>query len=328
MSEDFVEKALGQCQVKVNLKKMTFQIFQGSEQIANPASLGRSTIHELITFVFVGEDFQLMGVHNGEVGVFPVKKGVLLMPFKNTAMSDIRHAAMRVPLDVEAYPVLVYQFEKARIEKNLLPRDKLICFILGSHIGREVMMRLRVDFPLARFAIFRIGKNVAIETMITGAPVAASPEVRATDLPSEMQASLQTENPVFAARLHLRAMDFPKMWELPTRMKIESQDGRSIIEFLNIMISKSETIAELKKNADVLVDLQLFYTGIVLALDLQVDTLESTWIPSIQSRVVLNGLEAGYQGQIRLRPGENGSDVNVSLDVALGYIEDRLKVQP
>lgn len=265
MSEDFIEKTSPSGYVvRVNLKRGTF-IVVGPE--GQPLSVNRSgresQIHSLTHVVFLGDHFEFPDTAIDRVGFYRVDRSYMIIPFQEADTSDVRHAYVPMPLyNVDMLPAFVARF-KGHWPGPLPPvGEGERYFIAEDSIERKDIVRIKGKFPFSRVIVFRPEEAapIRIEELENGQ--GSQKALRAADYSAANNVVQFAGNPVFAARVFLRKLDWNRMYALPLYGKIRYEDMRLIISFVQTMITKAQSSPELSSHQSDLLDLAMFYQGL------------------------------------------------------------------
>jgi len=247
MSEDYIEKISPQgFVIRVNFRKGTFMVFKDNEPLKNPRSKTESIVHSLPQVIFLGKEFDVRTSLMERVGFFDALGGQVHIPFWVKGSSDIRHVKLPAHLNTDLLPVYVYHFQAYHLGSIPASISGMNYFVVESRIDREMLIRLKMHFPMSRVIIYRGEKDSLIQDEFLSGATAKNSQIRATDMLESDDLSYLSQNPGFAARVYLRRLDFERVRSMPLRFAMSVGDIDIILTHLEIMKKKSTSQAELR----------------------------------------------------------------------------------
>jgi hypothetical protein len=285
MNDDYIEKNTPMGFIlRVNSKKNTYMIFRDNESLKNPRSRTQSIIHELPQVVFLGKEFEIRMSASERIGFFEVINGQIYIPFWVKGMSDVRHVKLPAYIDCDYLPVYLYQFQVFHVGSIPIFASSLNYFVVESRIDRELLVRLKMNFPTSRIIIYKGEKDSILPDDLSNVNRSAnSDNTRATDLVESEDKSYIDTNPSFAARIYLRRLHFEKVSEIPEIYDLSLNDLEVILGYLRVMRKKASDQNDLKvnlKKIDELIELFIFLTPMFTLEIRQVEKLFDEGIPS------------------------------------------------
>lgn len=238
--------------LRVNLKHGTFLVFKEGVPISVSRVGGISQIHSLTHVYFLGNSFELPASKYDAINFFMVERGFMMIPFVFAGVSDVRHIRIRIAFEADMLPALAVQF--GSYWPGPLPPvgEGRRFFVADPEISRKEIVRIKNRYPAAKLMIYRADEPASIR-IEHGHAGSRKKDKRAIDLVERSEAKLFAQNPVFAARVYLRQLDWKRLFSLPLYGKMEMPEIESILEFLKTMQAKSkerESLQREVKNID------------------------------------------------------------------------------
>lgn len=257
VAEDYIEKVTPNgVVIRVNSRKNTYMLFRNNEPIKNPRSNTQSIIHELPQIIFLGKEFEIRSSISERIKFFEVIGGQIYIPFWVTGMSDVRHVKLPALVDSDLLPVYVHQFQAFHVGSIPILASGVNYFVVESKIDREMLIRLKMNFPTSRVIIYRGEKDSIYDTFAGEREDASKAKTtRASDLMESEDSNFLTQNPSFAARVFLRRMHLDKIYEIPELYAVKTNDLEMILGYLRVMRKKADEQSDIKQNLEKIDDL-------------------------------------------------------------------------
>ncbi len=235
--------------IKVLMDKSKFLAFDQKGGSVYADEIRTRILHEIPIIVFIGEKFNLFKAGNhGDYLFLKILKGKYLVPFcygdgknqkylfvKSPPVLDLMPARLKI---IRSIPELVKEIE-AGLKPDILVVDK------GITRGDIIIIKNR--YPQANVIL----ADEKLDSITVGFPAkhAEIPvERRATDIASEININMMSNNPVFLARLHLRELNLSKVSQLLFDFDLSVNDVEYILSFLNTMLKRADDKEELDRN--------------------------------------------------------------------------------
>lgn len=267
--------------LRVNLKYGNFMIFKEGRPIFSGRSGMETQIHPLVHVVFLGKKFELELQVINTVNFLPVEKGFLLTSFRYRSVSDVRHVRLPVFHEVDELPASIYYF-RSHWPGPLPPaRDGDRYFISDDEIEREMIVKLKGKYPRARVIVYRPERDAARRL----SPLEGGIEQtgRAVDYMHRDEARTLGQNPVFAARVYLRQLEWKKMFTLPVYSQISSADIEAVLSFLEVMLKSVSRSHELVPHVKTIKRLEAYYHGIMAVFSLEMSEVKA-WLEKYKEK--------------------------------------------
>ncbi|MDH5718701.1 MAG: hypothetical protein OEZ22_13835 [Spirochaetia bacterium] len=308
--------------IRVNVRKGNYLVFKNNKPIVNSRLKGRSVIHNLFYVVFLGAEFDLSMNTLDKIGFYQVKSNQIHIPFNIKGLSDIRHLKLPTYIDSETLPAVVSYYKSFNL--GLLPRSvsDLQYFVVSEQIDRELLVRLKIQFPKSRVIVFRQERDISVDFAQPEEENASLPgDIRAVDLLNRDDVGELSKNPVFSSRVYLRKLDFLSMYSLPLKYILNGEDAVHIKTFLEVMLKKIDENADIKRYENEIKELINFYDILGIFLSFQVLKVEQFFDKGLPDRDVLEKLQTVLVSQKRLRAEEGDNARNAFFDNALSMLQ-------
>ncbi|PJZ86799.1 hypothetical protein CH368_20140, partial [Leptospira levettii] len=152
--------------------------------------------------------------------------------------------------------------------------------VVDEEIPRSDMVSFKIRYPSMNILVIKKRINTSAESQSPKTEeskdkgVVDYDKVRATDVAKNQNLNTYSENPVFLARIHLRAMELDKVKQLLLDFHLSSDDVMFIRTFLDVMIKNEYKKPELDTVKPQLIAMNEAFRLAVLILEFQVEAFE------------------------------------------------------
>ena len=320
--EEYIEKLTPNGIIlRVNTKKNSFMVFKNNESIKNPRSKTQSIIHELPQVIFLGKEFEIRMSVSERIGFFDVHGNQIYIPFWIKGLSDVRHIKLPAFVESDVLPVYVYHFQVFHVGSIPVFASGMNYFVVESKIDREMLIRLKMNFPSSRVIIYRGEKDTFSDNYFSITDDANKINItRATDLLESDDNAYMAKNPSFAARVYLRRLHFEKIYEIPELYKLKKDDLEIILGYLRVLRKKSEEQKEIKTNLGTIDELINLFMTLTPIFTFEINQVEKLFDGGLPSQRILQRLKQILECQIDLhRVGFDDKDLRF-FENAIGMI--------
>jgi len=244
--------------VKVRLSKMTYVVFTPKGPEVPKGAKNNSIIVPVPRVVFLGEDFNLTHFRLGELSFVNVKSSKLVIPYQHGGSRDIKTIFLNSGSESDILPVIIYHFNTVKEVIALAEQGVEFHHIVADEsLQRSDMVSLKIRFPTVNILILK--KKIAV----TQDPKAMMlPDEKGENKPIDdstgisMRATnsanlnMNSDNPVFLARIHLRNLELDKVKQLLFDFNLTAEDIMFIRTFLDVMIKNANNKEELEVNKE------------------------------------------------------------------------------
>lgn len=325
MAEEYIEKiSKGNFIIRVNLIKGSYMVFKENEPIINPKSKTQSIVHELSQVIFLGKEFEMKLVLPDRIGFFDVVGGQVYVPFWIKGTSDVRHIKLPAHIQSDILPVYVYNFQSYHFGSIPASVTGMNYFVVDSRVDREVLIRLKMHFPLSRIIVYRGEQDAMIEPSKENDSGEAEENVRAADMVKSNESAIFEKNPAFAARVFLRKLEFSKMYELPLRYKLNKESLETILAYLHILNKKSSAKTELRNNINDIENLTKLFEALAPFLSFDIMQVEKIFDTGIPDQKILTSIRDILRFQMEKYRSDNDPRTERFFSNAMSMIEPLL----
>ncbi|MFN3603412.1 MAG: hypothetical protein ACK4UJ_01745 [Leptonema sp. (in: bacteria)] len=205
--------------------------------------------------IFVGQEILPQVDEFNTVHLLPVKKGVVELYYRIKNVDKTFRVFINIKFLLDFFPVYVRYVSNLKLEYNILQKEfknQFDMIVYSSSLSRLDILNLRIILPKAKYVLagtFEIESGSREDWE----------HYRITDIAQKVGEDYLTKNPVYAARLFLRKLDFDKMYELPFLFHLTSEELNVIRTFLQIMLENKHNSKELTLNKENISHLKLYY---------------------------------------------------------------------
>lgn len=277
-------KTAGGFLVKVRLSKMTYVVFTEDGPEVPKGAKNNSIVAIVPKVGFFGEDFDLSHFHLGELSFVNVKAGKMVIPYQHGFSNEIKTIFLGTGSQSDALPVVIYHFKnKEELMHSWEKGDQVQYLVVDEEIPRSEMVTFKIRYPSLNILVIKKRINTSAESLApkvdpklgeAGKGIVDYDKVRATDVARNSNLNMQSENPVFLARIHLRTMELDKVKQLLLDFKLVAQDVSFIRTFLEVMIKNEYAKPELETAKPRLVALNEAFRLSVLILEFRIEDFE------------------------------------------------------
>ena len=306
MVEDYLEKVSDTgIIIRVNINKGSYMVFKENKPLINPKNTKQSIVHEIPQIIFLGKEFDLRVAYQDRLGFFSVNGGQIFIPFWVKGVSDVRHVKLPALIDSNLLPAFIYHFQGFHFGSIPASISGMNYFIVDSRTDREILIRLKMHFPMSRVVVYRGERDALFENLSGEDNSGGFSNVRAVDIAGTDDVGMLSQNPAFAARVYLRKLDFEKMEKIPYRFPLDSGTIEAILAYLRIMIIKSAEKKDLKPHVEKINELSNTYRLLLPFMSFDVAKVEQSFdqgIPEIQvlkqTRNILKAQSSIHQAEV------------------------------
>lgn len=267
LGDEYIDRMLPSGRMlRVDMKRGSFAIVEQGERL----EMDRKIL-PVNHVVFLGEGFSFDPQDIDVVRFFPVRLGKAEISFSLAESSDVRHYRLPVSVEIEMIPVMIFHFPA--YWPGPLPALNMgtRVFVFDGNVSPASIVRLKGKFPKSRAYVFQ-EENLGRVRLEANLGANAPSNARAVDYVIDDDADFVSKDPVFAARVFLRRLEFSSMRSLPLMAMINQGEIDKIITFLSLMLGNAEDSIELSPHKKKLNEVHQLYSAIrsVLMFDMPV----------------------------------------------------------
>ena len=247
----YIEKETPQGYIlKVDRIKGHFSIFKDHKLIPNPSER-YSVRYPLQRIIFVGDIFRKDFIDELDIGFFYVSQQQVIIPFRVSDVSDIRHIKLPGYTDCDMLPISIYYFNDLDIGMYLnIFRSGIQYFVLEAKFDRSYIVYIKQIFPFSRVLIYRPEQILfSYEETFIMEKYRSSADFYMKLLKKD-EIGLLSQNILFMARVFIHKKKWKNLYDLPKQLDITFEEARSILYYIEVELKHFEndknTIIELK----------------------------------------------------------------------------------
>ncbi|PKL38548.1 MAG: hypothetical protein CVV44_11750 [Spirochaetae bacterium HGW-Spirochaetae-1] len=261
---DFIEeKTPGGYIIKIMFKKWQFIAFdnRGKSVYVNPEST--SPVCEIPLIFFVGKKFYINEDYTRDYHILKIRKGTMILPYTDLNERSIKYIFIEKNFTIDAIPV----------------RIKIIRDI--ATMIREIDIKMKPDYVIVDESITEndiiiIRSRYKAENIIHIVKEKPGPdEQEEPEAEKDVNINMMSTNPVFLARIHLRAMDLSKVNQLLLDFDLTALDAEYIVNFIDSYIEEPDD-SQGNRNRAMLIELRNafeFYLHLLQRNDQEIRTM-------------------------------------------------------
>lgn len=279
--------------LKVYVQKDTFLIFDQKGKSVYADDAGLKVMHHIPRIAFLGPLFSVRNRTRPDYTLYKVSKGKIVLPYYLSGDKDRRYLLLDTDIKIDMMPLRLFFI--SNIRELILQLDsglKPDAIVVDLAITENDIIIINNRYANAKIIITERSAVAGI-TKHRGISDVDEDHVRATDIASEINLNMMSENPVFLARIHLRDMNISKVKQLLLDFDLSSIDADYIVTFISTIIKKlgdDEASERNKHMLDQLRDEFVFYIGLMNSDDEK--------IKSVIDKITDANLIASYQTYI------------------------------
>lgn len=244
--------------VKVRLNKMTYVVFTPRGPEVPKGAKNNSIIVPVPRVVFLGEEFNLSHFRLGELSFVNVKSSKLIIPYQHGGSREIKTIFLNSGSESDILPVIIYHFNTVKEIHSLAEQGIEFHHIVADEtLQRNDLVTLKIRYPNVNILILKKKISVTQDPKIAMLPDEKGENkpiddsvgiaMRATN---SANINMNSDNPVFLARIHLRNLELEKVKQLLFDFNLTAEDITFIRTFLDVMIKNVNNKEELEVNKD------------------------------------------------------------------------------
>ncbi len=234
--------------LKILINKGKFMAFDRKGSLIYSDEHGLKVMHPIYHIVFIGGNFRIKNNYTGDLSLLKVSRAKLVVPFARKDYTKNRYLFIHFSDRLDMIPVRLTGMSSATQLIALVESGKPPDFIvIDEDVPKTDHVVVRNRCPHAQVIVADAQSEITEIDRPFSVPVDAESERRATDMLRDVNLNVMSQNPVFLARVHLRNMDLAKVKQLLLDFDLTHVDTDYILNFINTMLSKADTIDELKR---------------------------------------------------------------------------------
>lgn len=246
---DFVEeKTPSGFTLKILFDKLKFLVFNSRGESFSADKEGRSLLHKLPTFVFLGGIFLIERDYLKEYSLLKVRDKTLILPYRNIIEKKRKFLFIHHETSIDVIPVKITVIKSYSAMLKDLPSDTNIDYLIVD----ESLSETEIAVITSRY---RPGEIIRVVTE----KIEASPSPHQEKESDYININTMSDNPVFLASYHLKNMALSNLNQLLLDFDISAFDTQFIIHFIDDIFENRINEPEIVKNKQMLTDLKNAY---------------------------------------------------------------------
>lgn len=242
--------------LKILFNKQKFLVFNSRGESFAADTEGRSLLHKLPTFVFLGNIFLIERDYLKEYSLLKVRDNTLILPYRNIIEKKRKHLFIHYETTIDLIPVKITMIKSYSSMLKDLPSDTNIDYLIVD----ESLSETEISVITSRYRPGEIIKVIKEKGDIS---------IQVVDGKESDYISINTmsDNPVFLASYHLKNMALSNLNQLLLDFEISAFDTQFIIFFINDILENRKNEPEVVRNRGMLTDLKNayeFYLGLIV----------------------------------------------------------------
>ncbi|MDH4128541.1 MAG: hypothetical protein OEV44_07310, partial [Spirochaetota bacterium] len=198
-------------------------------------------------------------------------------------------------------PVYVFQYQTFHPGSIPVFASGMNYFVVDSRIDREMLIRLKMNFPTSRVIVYRGEKDsVAEDHFSVTEDISKTTTTRATDLIESDDDAFLEKNPSFAARVYLRRLHFEKLFEIPEQFQLKKEDMEVILGYLRVLKRKADDQKDIRQNIEKIDGLIELFVVLTPIFSYEISEVERLFDGKIPDQYILNNIKKILFCQIEL----------------------------
>ena len=216
--------------IKIMPSSWQFLVFDKQGNSVDIYGNSKKFTNNLPLLMFVGEKFKIKRDYLKEYYLLKVRNGNMIVPYIDRTNEKSCYTFVEMKVNIDVIPVRII----------CVPNISVMMKTIDAKITPDFTL---VDDTLSASDIFIIQNRYRAETIINvDEKTEDVPDVEDTDEYIFDNLNMYSQNPVFLAAAHLRAMDISKLNQLLFDFQLTPVDLEGIIYYLNTYIKKHKAI--------------------------------------------------------------------------------------
>lgn len=235
--------------LKILLDKSKFLVFNSRGESFSADNEGRSLLHKLPTFVFIGNIFLIERDHSKEYSLLKIRDDTLILPYRNIIEKKRKFLFIHYVTQVDMIPARILSIKSYSSMLKDVPSDTEIDYLIVD----ESLSETEISVLTSRYKPREILK-------VTTEKVPDSSDNDEPEKSSDfININTMSDNPVFLASYHLKNMALSNLNQLLLDFEISAFDTQFIIHLIKEIIEKNGKDSEIIRNSQMLNDLKNSY---------------------------------------------------------------------
>jgi hypothetical protein len=231
--------------LKVMFKNWKFLVFDSKGDSIPADKEGRTLLHKIPLFVFVGNIFNIEHDFDREYSLLKIQNKKLIVPYRNIVEKKRKYHFIPFEADMDQIPAIVlHQRSYSSMLRSFTSGNEIDYLIIDGSISETELSVM--------ISKYKPGKVINI----SAAPSAASGKSDSENDMSYININTLSENPVFLARMHLKKMALSNLNQLLLDFDISPLDTQYILFFIKDLLESEKPGSDISKNRKTLEEIK------------------------------------------------------------------------
>ncbi len=212
---------------------------------------GKVMVHMVLLIVFLGDSLDFKKDYEKNYLLLKIQKGKIIIPFNIKNRIDPQYIFLPTDMKLDMVPAKLIRIKDiAEMVKDLDIHIIPDYILTDESITSNDIIIVKNRYKIDEDVVIKVMENLSV-------PERKYP---ADDIEEKnINLNLISENPVYLARIHLRAKDLSKIYQLILDFELTALDTEYILNFIEEQLKNSEKDLSSDKNRSMLLDLKNLY---------------------------------------------------------------------
>ncbi|MCP4137960.1 MAG: hypothetical protein GY754_43760 [bacterium] len=249
---DFIEEKTPRgLSIKILYTKNQYLAFDKKGRSIYTDKEGTSQVHTLPLILFLGRSFHIKKDYEKSYYLLKIRKGSMVIPYTDIRDRQKKYIFIQVDKNLDMIPVLI----------EIVPTIQVMVKTYDAKVRPDFVI---VDDEIATTDIVIIKTRYQVDDVIhaemaNNITLQARRKKKSYD-DKVVNLNMLSSNPVFLARIHLRAMELSKINQLLLDFDLTALDTEYVLSFINDILINKKDDTDIVKNRAMLVSLKKAYT--------------------------------------------------------------------
>ena len=229
---DFAEeKTPSGLKIKIMFKNWQFLAYDKKSRSIYADSEGKKLLHKVPFILLIGTKFRIKKIYDRDYHLLKVRDNTLIVPYVDLEDNIKKYLLIPMEKNLDLIPVIMLHIHDIPemikvIDPGVIPDIVVVDETVNSNDETLVKTRYKLDelIHLEFYNNYSINETIEIEGEADSSP----------------NLNILSENPVFLAQIHLRALDLSKVNQLLLDFEHTAFDAEYILKFIEDLISRKD----------------------------------------------------------------------------------------
>jgi hypothetical protein len=205
----------------------------------------RSLLHTVPVIIFIGITFDIKREYDRGYVLLKIRNGEIVIPYRDLRDYKTKFFFLSTDKEMDAIPVrMILVKDVAQMVRDIDVNVQPDYVAVDDAVTPNDVIIIKNRFKVNEIVYVELANNYFL-----------SERLQIPESDRVMNINMMSSNPVFLARIHLRAMDLAKINQLLLDFEITALDTEYILNFIQDLLAKEESEQTVKKNKVMLLDL-------------------------------------------------------------------------